>query len=204
MANVNQSQLNKGRLDKFLLVFTLPEVLKKISSNNLDARGNTSVIEDSLQFSVYGAVTPKIVVPAIEQGYAGQFYKISSHTRPVYDNLVVNFTVDSLFNNYWVLYKWLNLLNDEKSSSYDGQNLLNTPNIATANKNFNVSDGPPVQYQADITLYGKDEFDNNIIKFLYKNAFPVSLGNIDFNYRSADEIETTFEFGFSQLNVELL
>jgi hypothetical protein len=34
--------------------------------------------------------------------------------------------------------------------------------------------------------------------------FQYHLGNIDFNYRSADEIETTFEFGFSQLNVELL
>lgn len=204
MANVNQSQFNKSRLDKFLLVLNIPTVLKEISSGDLNSRSNESLIENSLQFSVYGAVTPNIIVPAIEQGYAGQFYKISSHSRPVYDNLKVNFTVDNRFNNYWVIYKWLNLLNNEHTSSYDAENLQNIPNISVANKNHNVSNTPPIDYQTDITLYGKDEFDKNIIKFVYKNAFPVSLGNIDFSYRSSEEIETTFEFGFSQLNVELL
>ena len=56
----------------------------------------------------------------------------------------------------------------------------------------------------DFTLYSKDEFDKNIVKFTYKNAFPVSLGQIDYNYRTETEIETTFEFAFSQLLVELL
>ena len=56
----------------------------------------------------------------------------------------------------------------------------------------------------DMTLYAKDEFDKNKVKFTYKNAFPVSLGQIDYNYRTEDEIETSFEFAFSQLLVELL
>ena len=46
--------------------------------------------------------------------------------------------------------------------------------------------------------------DNNIVKFTYTKAFPVGLGEISFNYRTAGEIETTFEYAFSQLLVELL
>ena len=42
------------------------------------------------------------------------------------------------------------------------------------------------------------------ILFTYKNAFPVSLGAINYNYRTEGEVETTFEFAFSQLMVELL
>jgi len=30
------------------------------------------------------------------------------------------------------------------------------------------------------------------------------LGGIDYNYRTSGEIETTFEFAFSQLKIELL
>lgn len=204
MANINQSQFNKSKLDKFLLVLNIPPILKKINTFDLGSRDSDKIIENSLQFSVYGTITPKIIVPAIEQGFNGQFYKISTHSRPVYDNLTVNFTIDNNYNNYWVIYKWLNLLNDEKSSIYDGENLKNKVKISPSNRNFTKSSNPPVEYQTDITLYGKDEYDNNVIKFLYKNAFPVSLGNIDFNYRTATQIDTTFEFAFSQLNVDLL
>ena len=105
MATVDQSQLNKNRLDKFLLVIDVPEPLREITKNDLGARSNTSLIGESLQFSVYGSVVPTISVPEKTLGYAGQSLKISSHTRPAYDNVTVNFTIDNKFNNYWVLYK---------------------------------------------------------------------------------------------------
>ena len=200
----NQSILNKSRLDKFLLVFSLPPALREINVRENGARNSANVIEDKLQLSVYGAVVPELTVPSIQIPYAGSNLYQSAHAREPYPPVTVNFTADNEFNNYWVIYKWLNLLNNEHTSSYDAENLQNIPNISVANKNHNVSNVPPIDYQTDITLYGKDEFDENIIKFIYKNAFPVSLGNIDFSYRTSEEIETTFEFGFSQLNVELL
>ena len=82
------------------------------------------------------------------------------------------------------------MLNDEKASHYNGKNYTNKIT--------------PEDYQSDTTLYAKDEFDNNIVKFTYTKAFPVGLGEISFNYRTAGEIETTFEYAFSQLLVELL
>lgn len=204
MATINQSQFNKSRLDKFLLVLNLPPVLKDISKQNLGSRDNNVIIEDSLQFSVYGSIVPQTQVPHEDLRYGGQSMKISKHTRPVYENVVVKFTIDSEFNNYWVIFKWLDLLNDEELSRFNGKGIANTVKIEPNIKNNPNSLSPTSLYQTDITLYAKDEFDENKIKFTYTKAFPVKLGGIDYNYRTSGEIETTFEFAFSQLKVELL
>tara|TARA_R110002153_G_scaffold53177_2_gene148509 strand:- start:51343 stop:51915 length:573 start_codon:yes stop_codon:yes gene_type:complete len=190
MADVNQSQFNKSRLDKFLLVLNLPPVLKDLNKKDFKSRDNDVVIENSLQFSVYGAIVPKVAVPEETLGYAGQTFKKSTHTRPAYNNATVNFTIDNKFNNYWVIYKWLDMLNDEKLSQFNGKEY--TKKIT------------PEDYQTDISLYAKDEYDKNVVKFTYTKAFPVSLGEINYNYRTAGEVETTFEYAFSQLLIELL
>ena len=57
-----QSPFNKQRKDKFLLVLTVPEILKD-DINKLGKKYGM-VNFDSLQFSVYGAVVPALVVPA--------------------------------------------------------------------------------------------------------------------------------------------
>ena len=200
--SLNQSQLNKSRLDKFLMVIGLPDSLKNINTADLGARSDNKVNENSLQFSVYGAVIPSVTVPEITEQYAGQSFKVSSHVRPAYSNITVNFTIDNNFNNYWILYKWLDLLNNDKNSVFDFDNISKTQSPSTRNKNKSLT--PPDLYMTDMTLYAKDEFDKNKVKFTYKNAFPVSLGAINYNYRTEGEVETTFEFAFSQLMVELL
>jgi len=202
---INQSQLNKSRLDKFLMVINLPDPLRNINNNYVGAKSGEKVInENSLQFSIYGAAVPSITVPEQILPYGGQSFKVSSNARSPYPNVSVNFTIDNKFNNYWFLYKWLDLLNDDRQSTFDTLDLSQTPAIPTRNRPKDKSSNPPDLYQTDITVYGKDEFDKNIVKFLYTKAFPVSLGGINYNYRTPDEIETTFEFAFSQLIVELL
>lgn len=194
--SINQSQFNKSRLDKFLMVIDLPPALKPINTADFELRSNTTINSDSLQFSVYGAVVPPINVPASSQLYAGQSFKVSTHVRPPYEDVSVNFTVDSNFNNYWVIYKWLDLLNDDKASIYN----YNNP----AQSSVNIKNISPAAYQTDITLYAKNEFDVNIVKFVYKYAFPVKLGQINYSYRDEKEIETTFDFAYAQLLVEIL
>ena len=197
---ITQSQFNKNRKDKFLLVLDLPPLLKPINNTNPGVRSNVLINENSLQFSVYGSVLPTISVPEVEAPFAGGTYKLSSNSRPPYDNITVNFTVDNRFNNYWVIYKWLNLLSSSKNIVYNEEDILpSQPN--------NVKLPLPLQprsYQTDLTIYGKDEFDNNVIKFTYTKAFPVSLQSIDYNYRDLDEIESSFTFAFSQFFAELV
>ena len=183
-----QSVLNKSRNDKFKLVFQLPRALKRINTN--DDRKNGTVIEDSLQFSIYGTVVPAITVPALEIRYAGSTLYNSSHSKNPYPPVTVNFTVDNQYNNYWVIYKWINLLHDQYTGTFDKENL--------------IVDDFFKDYQTDLTVYGLDEFNNEKIKFTYTKAFPTDIGGINFNYRESSEIESSFTFVYSQMHTYLL
>ena len=186
----NQSILNKSRLDKFLLIFSLPPALREINVKESAARNSNNVMEDKLQLSVYGAVVPELTVPSIQIPYAGSNLYQSAHAREPYPPVTVNFTADNEFNNYWVIYKWLNLMHDQKTGVYDDTDL-------DPDNEFN-------NYQTDITLYGLDEYENKRIEFTYTKAFPVTLGNLDYNYRTSEEIESSFTFVYSQLHTKLL
>ena len=186
----NQSILNKSRLDKFILVFSVPPALREINVRENSSRNSTNVIEDKLQLSVYGAVVPELTVPSIEIPYAGSNLYQSAHAREPYPPVTVNFTADNEFNNYWVIYKWLNLMHDQKTGVYDETDL-------DPENEFN-------NYQTDMTLYGLDEYENRRIEFTYTKAFPVTLGNLEYNYRTSDEIESSFTFVYSQLHTKLL
>tara|TARA_R110002167_G_scaffold172192_5_gene370497 strand:- start:9945 stop:10523 length:579 start_codon:yes stop_codon:yes gene_type:complete len=184
----DQSFLNKSRSDKFKLVFSLPPALRKINSKT--DRQTFNVNEDAFQFSVYGAVVPELDVPALQIRYGGSNLYNSTHAREPYPPVTINFTIDNGFNNYWVLYKWLNLMHDEKEGLYDASDL--------------VSDKDFKNYQTDMTLYGLDEFNNERIQFTYTKAFPVTIGSIDYNYRTADEITSSMTFVYSQIHSKLI
>lgn len=197
LKDIKQSVLNKARKDKFIMVLTLPESIREINSH--DERKNDRVIGDSIQFSVYGVVVPTIRVDDLQAGYSGQSFKFSTHKRPQYENIFVNFTIDNEFNNYWVLFKWINLLNNNEEAIYDADNVKDLPS-------FRTPPDPKLldEYSTIITLYGLDEYDHRKIQFDFTGAIPVSLGQIAYNYRDATEAESTFEFAFSQLHSKLL
>ena len=184
----NQSFLNKGRLDKFIMVFQVPEALRKIESKT--ERRTYNLNEDAFQFSVYGSVVPEITVPAIQIGYAGSNLYNSAHAKEPYPPVTVNFTVDNEFNNYWTIYKWLDLMHDEKEGLYDVDDLSIDERFAS--------------YQTDMTLYGLDEYDNKRIEFTYTKAFPINVGAMNYNYRDSSEIESSMTFVYSQIHSKLI
>tara|TARA_R110000765_G_scaffold1890_5_gene5188 strand:+ start:2735 stop:3313 length:579 start_codon:yes stop_codon:yes gene_type:complete len=184
----NQSYLNKSRKDKFLLVFSLPDAMKKIDSKT--ARTSFNVNQDAMQFSVFGAVVPEIVVPAIQIGYGGSNLYNSSHARDPYPPVTVDFTIDNGFNNYWTMYKWLDLMHDDKEGLYDTDDLSKDELFSS--------------YQTDITLYGLDEYDNKRIEWKYTKAFPTNLGSIDYSYRDESEAVSSMTFVYSQVHSKLI
>ena len=185
---VYQSYLNKQRKDKFIMVFSIPEALKAIKSKV--TRNNNTIIPDTMQFSIYGNVVPEISVPEKEVPYAGQVMKVSSMTRPSYAKNTVNFTVDNMFNNYWVIYKWLQIFNDERESKYNSQVARDS--------------GLLKHYETNISVYGLDEYNNRVIEFKYYHAFPVNLGGITYSDRDPSELESTFDFVYHQFESILL
>jgi|TARA_R100001594_G_scaffold68854_1_gene103202 hypothetical protein len=188
---MQQSVLNKSRADKFLLVFDIPPILKEF--NTKFKQDNTSIISDSVQFSIFGTAVPEITVPAVENRYAGNTLYVSSHSKNSYPPVSVKFNVDNEYKNYWVIYQWLNLLHDQ----YDGRYNAREINSNSPDENFK-------DYQANLTIYGKDEFNNNRIKFTYTKAFPTTVDTIDYNYQNADEISSGFTFVYSQLHTEVM
>lgn len=192
--NLNkQSVLNKSRLDKFILVFQLPKALRKIQKKN--NRSTYNVDEDSFQMSVFGAVVPEITVAAIQIPYAGSNLYNSSHARTPYPPMEINFTVDNEFNNYWTIYKWLDLMHDDQTGLFNEDNLVERE----ARGPLKFED-----YQTDITLYGLDEFNNKRIEFTYTKAFPVTVGQINYSYGDAAEIQSSATFVYSQIHTKLL
>ena len=184
---IQQTYLNKSRKDKFLFTLNLPNALKARNSN--DIRTDKKLSLDSLQFSVYGTVVPKIEKPAVEIRYSGNTLYNSAHSINSYPPVTVNFTIDNRFNNYWAIYSWLNLMHDQIQGGYDLEKLV-------GDKKFE-------NYQSDFILSVLDEFDNPVISFTYTNAFPVELGEIDLSYRTSEEIECQFTFVYSQLKLNL-
>ena len=184
----DQTLLNKSRKDKFSLTVFLPEELRKI--NRKLQRANAHVDIDTLQFSVYGTVVPKNNIPAEEARYAGSTVYVSSHNKPTYEPVSVNFTIDNEFKNYWVIHKWLDLLRNEKSGIYEAE-------LSEKDKGLG-------KYSTDFILTARDEFHGEVIQWIYKSAFPVSLGEISYSHRDAGEIETTFEFAFRRIETNLL
>jgi len=188
--DIKQSVLNKSRSDKFIMILTLPEALRKLKS---DTRSNTKVDFDTLQFTIKGSPVPDIVIPAIGQRYAGQDLKISSHSRESYETVFIDFKVDNLFRNWWVIYQWLDLLNDESHSFY------NENGFAMKEAWEAMQD-----YTANFTIFGLDEYNNRVIQFDYEGAFPTSLGSPKYDDTTADEIQSKFEFAFTFFKATLV
>lgn len=187
---IKQSYLNKAREDKFLLVFDVPPILKPTISTY--ERNNTNINPDSVQFSIYGTMVPQITVKGVETRYAGSTLYVSSFSKDSYPPVNVDFKVDSEYNNYWVVYSWLNLLHDQKTGVY---NQNNTP----VDANFN-------DYMTDITIYGLDEYGKKRIKFIYKKAFPTSLNELKYQQQGSEGVELVsgFTFLYSQLHTEIV
>lgn len=193
-----QAMLNKAKTDKFILVFTTPESLKDTATKNerrTHQNSRAKVMPDSMQYSVFGIIVPQISIPNIALPYAGQSLNVSTHARPAYDPITVEFTVDNQFNNYWYIWRWLDVMNDSKESRFDARDDV---------RKLNSERRYLEEYQTDVSLFGLNEYDNKVIEFKYTKSFPVQLGSIDYSYREPQEIQSSFTFAFSQLHVSLL
>jgi len=187
-----QSVLNRSSKDKFLLVLNLPQVLKKAAITD------SSIDIDPLQISVHGTIVPAVAVPPVEVRFGGQSYNVSSYSRPNYPPLTVNFIVDNSFRNYWVLWKWMSILNSPTGSLYAG-----TPSELETYKD-RVNSGINTEYQSDFSIFSLNEYNQKTVEFMYHNAFITGLGAINYSYRDEGIIESTAEFQFSQLDIKLL
>lgn len=184
---VLQSSLNLSSKDKFVMSLELPYVLKK----RAEVEPDLSITP--LQISVYGGVVPDVSVTPVTVPFAGQNLNITSFTRPAYPPLNVNFVVDNNYNNYFVLWRWLNVLNLAAESYYGGSRNLTREEIVEMGDNY--------EYQTNFSILGLNEYNQPIIEFKYTKAFITKLGSIQYSYRDGSLIEGSAEFHYSQLHI---
>lgn len=188
-----QSILNKSKLDKFLLVLTLPSILKGVNNSNQNSRVTSLLSLDSLQYSVHGTLVPDSGIEAIELPFSGQTAKFTSYTRTSYKPVTVNFAIDNQFNNWWVLWYWLNVINDSQQSAYNVQGLKPSDSFSGIDT-----------YKTNISVFGLDGYNNPVIQWDYTHAFITNLAGFSYSYQNPDQIESSFTFAFGQLNAQLL
>lgn len=176
-----QSPLNLSSKDKFILVLTLPQVLRELKNEDplLDV--------EYLQMTVYGSVVPDTSVPPVEVRYGGQSANFSSYSRPNYAPLNVNFMIDNEFKNYYILWKWLAILNDPRESLYKGS--------------AKRTDQTNTEYQTNFVIQAMNEYNQISMEFHYFNAFITGLKGISYSYKDSELAETSAEFAFGQLDI---
>lgn len=184
------SALNVASKDKFVLILTIPDILRPFQK--LFVRNQKTFDSDTLIYKVYGINIPSIKVPSIKTNSQGYTIKASSHVRSEYDAVKVNFVIDSGFQNYHFLYKWLDVLAGDNTGNFDDKNLLPKGR------------GRLKEYATTITVFALDEFDRAVAEFTYSGSFATELGAIEYNYQTEKEMQSTFTFEYSFFNMKLI
>ena len=183
-----QSPLNRAATDKFILIMDLPYLLKK------NALNDPYINVEPLQMSIFGTVVPDIQVPEIDLRFRGQGMHVSSYARPNYPPLTVNFTVDNTYNNYYILWKWLDVVNLAIQNTYGGGSMTQFEDLAT---------GSQFEYQTTLYIQALDEYNQPTLEFVFTKAFLTGLGSINYSYRTGNQlIESAATFHYSQLDVK--
>ena len=189
-SNTEESNVNVSRKDKFYLIFSLPPCFKGIKKTF--TKVCNPVNEDQMQYSIYGTILPAVNMPKMSKPYAGQTMVFSSHSRQEYAPVTVNFTIDSEWENYYVIWKWMDIIADELEGGFDAKNV------------YPALKGKLGSYATTMVLYGLNEYNAPKVQFNYHGAFPIGLQNVTYNYRDGGELECSFTFAFSQLEMALV
>jgi hypothetical protein len=183
-----QSPLNRASKDKFIMVLELPHILRARSP------GDPFLDIETLQMSVFGTIVPDITVPEIDVRFAGQNLHLSTYTRPNYPPLTVNFVVDNDYKNYYLLWKWLEVMNLPLDDKYGGSDPISMSSKYEIGNQF--------EYQTTLSILALNEYNDVALEFKYYKAFVSSLGGITYSYRDGEILEASAQFHFSQLDIK--
>jgi len=200
--NTLQSVLNKQRLDKFRMVFTLPPILRDLNTKSWDAITEELINRDSMQSSLHSATIPDVSVPSKAISTMGQTIKVTSQTREAYAPVSCKYVIDSRFRNYWVLWKWLDVLNKARKSGVDDQ-LANPNSYLDSVGQIPKHDGY-WDYQTIISIFPLDEYNKEMCEFKFFNAFPTKLSGMNFEFQDSTQAEGNFDFEFGQMEVVMV
>lgn len=188
-----ESGLNRAYNDNFILVFDTPGILKNYETT-AGQRSCGLITPDKVQFNITAANIPTVEVPAKKLPYSGHTFKVSSHSKADFIPLKVDFFIDKKWDNYWLLWKWLNILSDEEHGFFDqAPDLGRTP-----------SKGIPAEYMTTMSMILLDSYKAPVIQFDYHNCFITGLDAVQLNYQQENEIPCGATFEYSRFDAMLI
>lgn len=193
--NEQQSELNKSYTNKFLMVVDIPPIVRQNVKGTPRECSITDV--DKLHYNIFGTTVPTISLPSVAVPFSGLKLKVSSHSRDL-EPMNVNYFVDNTFDNYWVLFKWADYVVNALHgfAGFD----RNAPLNEEIRRNYNVL---LKDYATTITVIGMSVYNEPKIEWLYKGCVITSIGGINYNYQTANEITSSFAFDYSFLDCVL-
>lgn len=191
----NYSELNKAYLDKFLLVLDLPPCLKVSGKpNSKVAQCNERVQEivkaDSILYTLVGVPSTSLKIDPVDLAYSGDTISVSSHNRQT-DPLSISYMIDSLYENYWVLWQWMEMMAATKIG-FPGKN-------PAGDIGYLLRD-----YSTTVTVYSLGEYKKPTAMWRYEGAFPTSVESIKYGYTSEEPITNTFTMSYSFVTMDLI
>lgn len=183
-----QSPLNRALTDKFYFLMNLPSALKNLREKYVQNIKEVGIKRESIGWALTKVSTPEINIKAQSIPYAGGNHYISSHVKEPYSPLTIEFKVDNRYANYTTIYEWINYIYDEKYGHFDANNLSPISGIDT--------------YATTVSIVAMDEYNEDVMMWTFKNAFPTKISSLSLDYTTADEMTCSVDFVFSQMYVK--
>lgn len=118
---------------------------------------------DEILLNLFSVTLPTISLNTSESPYQGN--KMQFHAGGMtFDPWTIQFMVDSQYNNWQVLFKWLTYIND----------------------NYNTPSQKPNDYMVDCSLKLMDNFNSEVLVIVFKNVWIQSLGELSLSVRDGE------------------
>ena len=162
-----KTNLNKATNQNFQLIFSKLPTEKSVRESEI------------LTLNIHGTVVPSMTLGNVDIPWQGGHYPMA--IAPVtFEPWYINFEVDSNFQNWYKLYKWINYINNNEDR-YDRN---------------------PAEYWVDATLQLVDNFDKPVMILQIYNMFPTMLGEISLSYREGEQnIQSSVSFAYTRYEV---
>jgi len=167
MAQIN---LNKSSAANYELIFPILPITEKISDT------------DILTLNIHGTVVPSIALGTEEHQWQGSMYP-AAISGITYEPWYVNFAVDSNWCNWYMIWKWMTMIDD--GNTHYGRSTKD--------------------YFVDATMNVYDNANNRVMGVKIVNIYPTNLNEVTLSQRDGQEIlDCGVNFNYTRMEIELV
>lgn len=165
---MTQVNFNKSAAANYELIFPVLPITKEPS----DA--------DILSLNIHGTVVPSISIQTSENNWQGSMYP-SALSELIFEPWYVNFTIDSNWCNWYMLYRWITFIDNGEDMYGRSTN----------------------QYFVDATLNIYDNSNNRIMSIKIINIYPTALNEVTLSQRDGkSNLDCGVNFNYTRLEVD--